>query len=165
MRICRNGHLLFPCINDALEVGSLQRGTANKSTVDIRLGEKFGSIAWLAATSIEDGCVFSSLFAILVCHDRTNVGKHFFSLVACSCLAGADGPDGLVGKNDILPLLSCKVEYGTVEFSLDHLILFLSLALFERFTAAEDNLQAILESKLHFLLQNFCCLAIVLATL
>ena len=61
--------LLLPGINDSLEVGSLQRSTANQSAVDVGLCEEFGGIACLAATAIEDACVVGNGSTVLLGND------------------------------------------------------------------------------------------------
>ena len=76
----RHGHdteylflLLLPSVDDTLEVSSLQGSTADESTVDVGLSEELRSIAGLAAATLEDSSVLSSLFAVLVGNDRTDV--------------------------------------------------------------------------------------------
>ena len=47
------GVLLLPSVDDALEVGSLQRGATDESAVDVGLGEELLGIAGLAAATVE----------------------------------------------------------------------------------------------------------------
>ena len=57
------------------------------------------------------------------------------------------------------------MEYRASELGLNNLVLLLSLALLECLAAAEDYLQAVCKSEVYLLLQDFGCLAVVLATL
>ena len=61
--------LLLPSVDDTLEISSLQRSTTDQTTVDVWLSEELRSVASLAATTIEDRCLLSSLVAILLCYD------------------------------------------------------------------------------------------------
>ena len=98
------------CSNDAHEVLCLERCSADESTVDVGFGEEFGCVAWLAAASVEDGHVVGHSLAILLTQQPTDEGMDLLCLIACSGLACSDGPDGLVGDDDVGHLLGSEVE-------------------------------------------------------
>ena len=162
---CNRYGLLLPSVDDTLEISALQRSATDQATVDVRLREELRSVACLAATTIKDRSLLSSLLAILLSYDRTDVSKHLLSLVRGSSLACTDSPDWLISDDDVLPSLSVEVEYRAYELSLNNLVLLLSLALLESLTAAEENLQAVSKSEVYLLLQDLSCLAVVLTTL
>ena len=87
------------------------------------------------------------------------------SLLSGGSLAGADGPDRLVGNHDILPLLGCEVEYAACQFGLAHSLLLVGLALCQALADAENDLQTIGQCQVHLLLQYLGSLGIVLTTL
>ena len=73
--------LLLPSIDNALEVCCLQRSATDKSAIDVRLSKEFLSVAWLAATAIEDACVLCNLVAILLSYDAADISVNFLCLV------------------------------------------------------------------------------------
>ena len=73
---------LVPCVNDALEVSSLQRSTTNQTTVDVGLCKELGSVASLAASAIEDAGVVCHLSAVNLSHTAADVSVDFFSLLS-----------------------------------------------------------------------------------
>ena len=80
-------------------------------------------------------------------------------------LAGADGPDGLVGDDDLLHVLSGEVlEDGLGLGGADGEVL-AGLALVEVLADAEDDTETRLEGELHFLDELLVGLAVVLTAL
>ncbi len=67
----------------------------------------------------------------------------FLCLRAGSGLAGADGPDGLVGENDLSEVGCAEVEEGVLDLGLDDLVLLVGLTLLEYFADAEDYLPCV----------------------
>ena len=90
---------------------------------------------------------------------------NLFSLLGGSGLAGADGPDGLVGDDDVLPLLGAQVEYAALELCLADSLLLVGFALCQALADAEDYLQTVGQSQIHLLLEDGGCLVVVLTTL
>ena len=89
----------------------------------------------------------------------------FLSLLSGSGLASTDGPNGLVGDNNLAEILLSEVEDAAFQLSLHHLVLLVGLALSERLTDAEDYLQTVLQGQQHLLLQNLWSLLVVFAAL
>jgi len=102
---------LLPSVDDALEVGTLERSASDETSVDVGLSEEFRRVGSLARTAIEDRRVVGNLLTILLLDDRTDVSMDFLSLVACSRLTSSDGPDRLVSDDDFLEVLSREIEY------------------------------------------------------
>ena len=90
---------------------------------------------------------------------------YLFSLLCCGCLACADSPDWFVSDDDIGELLSREVEYRAFKLSFNYCVLLVCLALLERLTDAEKNLETIGKSEVNFLLEDFWSLVVLFATL
>src|SRR5574344_1823926 len=103
--------LLLPSVNDALEIGNLQRSATNQTTVNVRFCKEFCCITWFTATTVKDGSVFSGSLTVFVGYDATDVCQHLFCLVRSSGLTCTDGPNRLVSNDDILPLFSIQIKY------------------------------------------------------
>jgi len=136
--------VLFPSINDTLEISSLQRSTTNQATINIRFCEQLRSIACLATTTIKDRCIVGYLLTIFFSNDGTDISMDFLSLVRSSSFTCTNCPDWLVSNDDLTKILSAQVKYAALQFSLYNLILLVCFALFQTFTDTEDHLQIIL---------------------
>ena len=101
---------LFPSINDALEVSSLQGSATDQATVNVRLCKQFLGIAWLAATAVQDAYVLSCFVAELFSNDVADELVHFFSLFSSGSLTGTNGPYWFVSQDDVREFFLRKVE-------------------------------------------------------
>ena len=117
-----------------------------------------------ARTAIEDGSFVGCFCAIDFGYALTDEGVDFFCLLCGSGLTCADSPDWFVGDYDILPLFCREMEYAAFEFCFANCFLLICFALFKAFADAENNLQAVCEGEVYFLLQDFGSLVVVLAT-
>lgn len=72
---------LLPRVDDTLEIGTLQCGTTDKATVNIRLCEQFLCVRGLAAATIENAYVLGSLSTELFGNGSTDKCMHLFCLV------------------------------------------------------------------------------------
>jgi hypothetical protein len=70
------------------------------------------------------------------------------SLLSGGDLAGADGPDGLVGNDNLAPVVAGDVGLQGLELGADDLDGLARLALLEGLTAAPDDLEALLNGPL-----------------
>ena len=129
--------VLFPSVDDTLEISSLEGSATNEAAVNVGLSKDFLGVAGLAASAVQDGNVLSSFCTKLFGDDAADEGVHIF---------------GLLGG---------EVEERTFELCLHHFILLAALALFEHFANAEDYFEAVLESQVGLLLENFGGFAIV----
>ena len=151
--------------DDAHEVAGLEGGAADEAAVDVGLGEQFGGVAGLAAAAVEDGGVVGHLCAVLVGEQAADEGVDFLCLVARGGLAGTDGPDGLIGDDDVGHLLGGQVEQGVADFGTDNLLERTVLALLEALAAAEDHLQAVLQGQVNLGLEHLIGLVVVATAL
>lgn len=67
---------------------------------------------------------------------------NLLSLLSGGNLASADGPDGLIGDNDLGPVRNLSLEGG--ELAADHIDRLAGLTLLQRLTAAPDNANSVL---------------------
>ena len=102
---------LVPCVNDALEISSLQRSATNQTTVDVGLCKKFGSVAGLAASAIEDAGVVCHLSAVNLSHTAADVSVDFLCLFRSCSKTCTDSPNWFVSDNEFAEVFSRKVEY------------------------------------------------------
>ena len=157
--------LFLPSVDDTLEVSALQRSTADEATVDIGLGKEFRSIAGLAGATVEDGSVIGYSLTVLLSDDAADIGMDFLSLLGSGGLTGTDGPDGLVGDDNLTEVFLREVENTSLKFCLYHFVLFAGFALSQTLTNAEDDLQVVFLGEQYFLLQDFGSLLVVFAAL
>ena len=127
------------------EVVGLERGAADKATVDIGVGEELFGVGRLAAAAIEYAGLVGHLFAILLSDESTDVGVDFLSLVGSGGLAGADSPYWFVGYDYFLELLGGEVEETILNLTAYHFELFAGLTLIEDLAAADDGADLVLE--------------------
>ena len=86
-------------------------------------------------------------------------------LIGGSGLAGADGPDGLVGDDDVLQFVSGHAVQRDLDLHTDQLLGHALLALVEALADADDGLQAAGQSSLGALVDGLVGLGKVLAAL
>ena len=156
---------LLSCVDDTLEVGSLQRSSTDESTVDVWLCKQLWSVACLAASTIEDGSVVGYFLAILVGNHAADVCVDLLCLVGSSGLACTDSPDWLVGNDDVFEFLCSEVEHASFEFSLHNLVLLVCLTLLKTLADAEDYLQTVFQRQEHFLLQYLWSIIVIASAL
>src|SRR5579863_1998985 len=116
--------LLFNNINgitDNINEIVLKAGTADERTVYVGMRHKLRDVRGSDAASIEDaqsGCCFSTI----------HVAEEFAYLVndfPCSFsgggFAGADGPDGFIGDDNLIDMLCWKVREAGMNLMANHL--------------------------------------------
>ena len=90
-------------VDDDSKVRSLQGSTADEAAVHILLAQQLLAVLGVHAAAVLDGGSLGHSFAVDLADDLADLSADFLSLVGSSGLAGADGPDGLVGDDDDLP--------------------------------------------------------------
>jgi hypothetical protein len=90
---------------DNVDEGRLQAGTANQETVDIGLLGQLAAVLLADGATVDDADVLRGLGGDVVAEPLADGGVDLLGLLGGSDLAGADGPDRLVGNDDLLPLL------------------------------------------------------------
>jgi hypothetical protein len=126
--------------------GGLQAGTSDEETINVLgLGELVAVLLTNTATVDDSSVVRGSLANLLfqVCADG---GVHLLSLLSRGNLAGTNGPDGLVGNDDLAPVLDLLGDGAElVGDDLDGLV---GLSLLERLANAQNNTQTVVEGSL-----------------
>lgn len=105
------------CDRSSELTGRLQAGTANEEAVNIGLGRELAAVLLADGTTVDDTDVILSLGADGLAEPLTDSGVNLLSLLGGSDLAGTNSPDGLVGNNDLRPLLLGQLLGGGVELT------------------------------------------------
>ena len=124
----------------------LQAGTANKETVNVLLLGEVLAVLSVDAAAVKDPGLVGDLVTNVGHEPLADGGVNLLGLLDGGDLAGADGPDGLVGDDDVLPVANLGGDSS--KLALDHLDSLARLALLERLAAAPDDADATLGSNL-----------------
>lgn len=120
--------------------GRLKRGTTNEEAIDIGLLAQLAAVALVDAAAVEDAGLVGDLVADALKPVADGL-VHVLGLLGGGDLAGADGPDGLVGDDDLAPVGVLGLE--GVELLGDDADGVASLALLEALAAAPDHAEAV----------------------
>ena len=128
---------------DNMEKGArVETRAADQKAVNIVLFHEFGGVFRLHTAAVKDAEV-GSLGPEQVGEDGADFVMDLVGLFRGGHLAGANGPDGLVGDDQLGDLLLGKALQGATHLGLDHGHGFLGLALGEGFPHADDGPQVI----------------------
>lgn len=109
--------------------GRLQAGTANEETVNIGLGSELAAVLLADGATVDDTDVVLSMGIDGLAEPLADSSVDLLSLLSGSDLAGADSPNGLVGNDNLSPLLLAQLLGGGVELTGDDLDGLVGLAL------------------------------------
>ncbi|SPQ22851.1 8f06b728-0bcb-4c77-b950-6ad28b6375f7 [Thermothielavioides terrestris] len=126
----------------------LQAGTANQETVNVLLLGKVLAVLAVDAATVEDPGLVGDRVAELGPEPLADGLVHLLGLLDGGDLAGADGPDGLVGDHDLLPVGGRELGGEGGQLALDDRDRVAGLALLERLAAAPDDADAALDGGL-----------------
>jgi hypothetical protein len=133
-------------LHDLLECG-FEGGAANQEAIDVLDLYEFVAVLFVHAAAVDHSGaagLLADLFqpapdpAVDLCH-----------LLDGGCLASSDGPDWLVGQNDVLPLGDDSLD--GFELLLDHLGSLIAFTLLESLSEAVDYFEASFEGMFQFL--------------
>ena len=127
---------LLPCVDDIHEF-RLERGTSDEETVNVGLLAELLAVLLADAAAVEDAGLVGDLLADLLGEPLADHGVDLLGLLGGGDLAGADGPDGLVGDDDAAPVGDLGLEGG--ELAGDVLEGLSRLALLQGLAAAPDD--------------------------
>jgi hypothetical protein len=131
---------------DNVNKGGLQAGTANEETVNVLLLGELVAVLLADTATVDDSGVVRSGLADLLGEVFADGGVHLLGLLGAGDLAGANGPDGLVGNDDLAPVLDLLGDGAElVGDDLDGLV---GLSLLEGLANAENNAEAVVEGGL-----------------
>lgn len=133
---------------DNFDEGRLQAGTANQKTVHIGLLGEVAAVLLADGATVDDADVLRGLSGDVVAEPLADSGVDLLGLLGGSDLAGADGPDGLIGNDDLLPLLLGKVLGDSSKLPSNDVDGFASLTLLQGLTNAKDDVQATINGSL-----------------
>ncbi|EPY42088.1 triosephosphate isomerase (TIM) [Angomonas deanei] len=156
--------LVLGGINDGEEL-RLQRSTTDKETVNVLLLVQRGGILPVDRTTVEDAKSSGDIGANLVLNVATDDGVHLLRLLGGGDLAGADGPDGLVGEHNLAPGLLGELGGDRLDLSEDHLRGLARLALLQGLANAGDHVETLLVGIQRLLGHNLVGLPVVLTAL
>ena len=126
--------------------------------------EKIGVLR-VHAAAVLDGQGLGGVLAVQLADDLADSGADLLGLISGSSLAGADGPDGLVGDDNILQLVSGHAIQRDLDLHTDQLLGHALLTLVEALADADDGLQAAGQRSLGALVDGLVGLGKVLAAL
>lgn len=109
--------------------GRLQAGTANKETVNIGLGSELTAVLLANGATVDDTDTSLGLSRDGLTEPLADGSVDLLGLLGGSDLAGTDGPDGLVGDNNLGPLLLGELLGGSVQLAGDNIDGLVGLAL------------------------------------
>jgi hypothetical protein len=143
--------------------GVLKGSTANKEAVNIRLTDELSSVLVSHTSSVKDsdfiGCLLGYVFLYPLAHEIVGL----LGLLRAGGLAGADGPHGLVGNNNLAPFWNLFTD-GRKLTGID-LVGFTWFTLIKFLTDASHNGEASIDGKLGLLCDNLVGLSKDMASL
>ena len=119
----------------------LQRSTADKSAINVRLCKKFCSIACIYRSAILDADCFCCSLIIYFCDAFSDCAAYFFCLIACCGLACSDCPDWLISNDCLLCLICCDILECDLDLLADPVKLDTLFSLGQSLTTADDRCQ------------------------
>lgn len=131
---------------DNVDKGGLQAGTANKETVNVLLLGELVAVLLADTATVDDSGVVRGSLANLLGEVLADGGVHLLSLLSGGDLAGANSPDGLVGNDDLAPVLDLLGD--SAELVGDDLDGLVGLSLLEGLADAENNTEAVVKGGL-----------------
>ncbi len=86
------------------EIGSLQSGAADEAAVHVRLGYQLVGVLGVHGAAVLNGNAVGGFLVVQAGDHLADLGADLVGLLSGSGLAGADGPDRLVGDDNSLQL-------------------------------------------------------------
>ena len=157
--------LLIGRVDDGQEVVGLQGRAADEAAVDVGLGQQLRRVLGVHGAAVLDGDGPGHPGAELLADDGADVGADLAGLFGGGGLAGADGPDGLIGDDHAAHLVLGQAGQGGLHLIGDQLLGDAQLPLTQALAHADDGLQAGLQGGLDLLVDGEVGLVVVLAAL
>lgn len=128
--------------------GWLQASTSNQEPIDITLGSQVLAVLLADRATVDDSRLLCDLVADGLRQPLAESGVDLLRLRGGGDLAGANSPDGLVGNNNVSPLLGADGLSDGTELCGDDGNGLALLALLEGLAAAKDDADALVEGVL-----------------
>ena len=142
-------------VDDRLEGSGLERSAADEAAVDVELREQAGSVFSVHRAAVLDGDRAGSAGAEERTDGVADEGADFAGLFNGRGLAGADGPDGFVGDDDLADLVGLNVLERHLDLVLDAFGGDAGFAFGQRFADANDRAQTGIEGLQDLLVDGF----------
>lgn len=136
---------------DNIEEVSLKRSSSDKSTVDVGLGEQILGVGTLHTTAILDADGVGNGLADILAHPLTDESMRLLRHLGGSSETSADGPNGLVGNGNVLPILLLKKLGGRGELGSTDIVGGAVLTLLLLLSNGKHDLEASIKSNLDLL--------------
>ena len=155
-RHCRSGSFykyqldggLVGSFDDLDELFGDEGCAADEAAVDVGLGKKLICVAVVHGAAVEDGDGAGILGAVELANDGADVLADFLSLLGGGGHAGADGPDGFVGNDQLANLFFGNAAQTGLDLHGDPFAGDAQLTLLEGLAAAHDGDETLLHSSL-----------------
>ena len=121
--------------------GRLEGSTTNEETVNVSLLAELGAVLLVDGAAVQDAGLVGNLVADRRLEPLADGLVNLLGLLSGGNLAGANGPDGLVGNDNLGPVADLGLE--GLELLADDLDGLARLALLEGLTAAPDDADAV----------------------
>jgi hypothetical protein len=135
------GKLLLLGVDDVDE-SRLERGTTNEETVNVGLAAEVAAVLLVDAAAVQDAGSVSNAVADVLLEPLADGLVDLLGLLGGGNLAGANGPDGLVGNDNLAPVRDLLLEGR--KLGADDVDGLAGLALLEGLAAAPDDADAVL---------------------
>ena len=136
---------------DNIEEVRLERSSADKSTIDVGLGEQILGVGTLHTTTVLDADSLGNGLADILAHPLTDEGMRLLSHLGGGSETSADGPNGLVGNGNVLPILLLKKLGGRGELRSADIVGGAVLTLLLLLSNGKHDLKTSIESDLDLL--------------
>lgn len=108
--------MLVSGLNNILEL-RLERSASYQETIDIRVGNKVGTVSTIDGATIEDSSLSGNFSGYILGEPLSNLKMSLLSLLRSSDLTSTNGPDGFVSNDNIGPVLLLKLFVNGGELS------------------------------------------------
>lgn len=125
-----------------------QRSTANQEAINVYLLAQVLAVLLRDTATVDDSGLLCNLLANLLLQPSSDSCMDLLGLLSGGNLAGTNGPDGLVGDDNLRPV--CHLFLDSLQLACDDLNGLVGLSLLKRFTTAEDNTDSAVQSSLGF---------------
>ena len=134
---------------DDVNESRLQAGAANEETINVGLLGEVLAVLLADGATVDDTGGLGDLLAELLVEPLTDALVNLLRLLGGGDLAGADGPDGLVGNDNLAPVLDLLADGG--KLADDNVHGLAGIALLEGLADAEDDVDAAVDGSLGLL--------------
>src|SRR5579885_1291809 len=151
-------HHLDSSAHNLHEIG-LEASAADERAVDIGVRHKLRDIGGGHAAAVENAQVARRLLAVHFAVEITNQVNHLAGSFGGSGLAGADGPDRLIGHDQFRLIVVGDAGQAPRDLGANHRLCLAGLVLLQVLTDANDRAQTVLKGRQHLLIDQLIAFA------